>query len=74
MNFKKWVKSIQTAGYNGARTVVESLTNTEPRPFYRGINMLNIFLLDLDFQMLTDKVHTSGGIILFVLIFKSTDL
>ena len=23
MNFKKWVKSIQTAGYNGARTVIE---------------------------------------------------
>ena len=22
MSFKKWVKSIQTAGYNGARTVV----------------------------------------------------
>ena len=22
MNFKKWVKSIQTAGYNGARTVI----------------------------------------------------
>ena len=22
MNFKNWVKSIQTAGYNGARTVV----------------------------------------------------
>ena len=22
MNFKKWVKSIQTAGYNGARTKV----------------------------------------------------
>ena len=21
MNFKKWVKSIQTVGYNGARTV-----------------------------------------------------
>ncbi len=21
MNFKKWVKSIQTAGYNGARTL-----------------------------------------------------
>ena len=21
MNFKKWVKSVQTAGYNGARTV-----------------------------------------------------
>ena len=24
MNIKKWVKSIQTAGYNGARTVIES--------------------------------------------------
>ena len=24
MNFKKWVKSIQTAGYNGARTVYEA--------------------------------------------------
>ena len=22
MNFKKWVKNIQTAGYNGARTVL----------------------------------------------------
>ena len=22
MNFKKWVKSIQTAGYNGVRTVI----------------------------------------------------
>ena len=22
MNFKKWVKNIQTAGYNGAHTVV----------------------------------------------------
>jgi hypothetical protein len=24
MNFKKWVKSIQTAAYNGARTVMEA--------------------------------------------------
>ena len=23
MNFKKWVKNIQTAGYNGTRTVLE---------------------------------------------------
>ena len=23
MDFKKWVKSIQTAGYNGARTVID---------------------------------------------------
>ena len=52
--------------------VVESLTNAEPHPFYRGIKMLSRFLIDLrnDFQMLTDKVHTSGRIIFF----KSTDL
>jgi hypothetical protein len=24
MNFKKWVKSIQTAGYNGAHTVIDT--------------------------------------------------
>jgi hypothetical protein len=28
MNFKKWVKSIQTAGYNGARMVFTGLKNT----------------------------------------------
>ena len=28
MNFKKWVKSIQTAGYNGARTVNRKTTET----------------------------------------------
>ena len=29
MNFKKWVKSIQTAGYNGARKVIQDrLRNT----------------------------------------------
>ena len=27
MNFKKCVKNIQTAGYNGARTVVKKLHN-----------------------------------------------
>jgi hypothetical protein len=27
MNFKKWVKSIQTAGYNGERTVIQIQTN-----------------------------------------------
>ena len=26
MNFKKWVKSIQTAGYNGARTVIQMIS------------------------------------------------
>ena len=28
MNFKKWVKSIQTAGYNGARTVYDFFIDT----------------------------------------------
>jgi hypothetical protein len=27
MNFKKWVKSIQTAGYNGARTVIDLINS-----------------------------------------------
>ena len=27
MTFKKWVKNIQTAGYNGARTVVAKSLN-----------------------------------------------
>ena len=27
MNFKKWVKSIQTAGYNGAQTVFWGVAN-----------------------------------------------
>ena len=26
MNFKKWVKTIQTVGYNGARTVCQLTT------------------------------------------------
>ena len=29
MNFKKWVKSIQTAGYNGTRTVIEIVSETK---------------------------------------------
>ena len=28
LDFKKWVKIIQTAGYNGARTVIEEICNT----------------------------------------------
>ena len=33
MNFKKWVKSIQTAGYNGARTVCIQWTACTVRKF-----------------------------------------
>ena len=36
MNFKKWVKSIQTAGYKGARTVVK---NGFPTIFIRKFNI-----------------------------------
>ena len=32
MNFKKWVKSIQTAGYNGAGTVYKHPNNYELSP------------------------------------------
>ena len=34
MNFKKWVKSIQTAGYNGARTVDKKQTLSVIRVFF----------------------------------------
>jgi hypothetical protein len=33
MNFKKWVKSIQTAGYDGVRKVVQKT--------YQNLTMLN---------------------------------
>ena len=46
MNFKKWVKSIQTAGYNGARTVIRMLTQInflKSFPFIKkGLNKLNV--------------------------------
>ena len=32
MNFKKWVKSIQAAAYNGARTVDETSEKLLPEP------------------------------------------
>ena len=47
MNFKKWVKSIQTAGYNGARTVyfyfalITSLNRYVLQlPTYLGLDLL----------------------------------
>ena len=39
MNFKKWAKSIQTAGYNGARTV----NNVIVRPIKIMNNLLKEF-------------------------------
>ena len=35
MNFKKWVKSIQTAGYNGARTVIGYLNKEDPLQLFK---------------------------------------
>ena len=31
LDFKKWVKSIQTAGYNGADTVVETSSSKQTK-------------------------------------------
>jgi hypothetical protein len=49
MNFKKWVKSIQTAGYNGARTVHKipkfiqnSAKVHRNKPIKRNKNILSI--------------------------------
>ena len=38
MNFEKWVKSIQTAGYNGAVTVYYFVTN-----LYTKFNESNVW-------------------------------
>ena len=59
MNFKKWAKCIQTAGYNGARTVVkiwekisnksiDFLSNSKKTPWIVGYNSNN-FLFCLQF-------------------------
>ena len=39
MNFKKWVKSIQTPGYNGARTV---------HTIFKTLELLNNFAIRVD--------------------------
>ena len=42
MNFKKWVISIQTAGYNGARTVYFSLGLREREEKKKNISHLSV--------------------------------
>jgi hypothetical protein len=41
MNFKKWVKSIQTAAYNGARTVYKDIYKEKNKECL--LDKLNIF-------------------------------
>ena len=41
MNFKKWVKSIQTMGYNGALTVVGFLEVGHPASVVNKDNCVN---------------------------------
>ena len=41
LDFKKWVKSIQTAGYNGARTVSEHLTKLFSKKNYLVVKIGN---------------------------------
>jgi hypothetical protein len=48
MNFKKWVKSIQTAGYNGARTV-----------YYRAVGDSENLGRQVALELVVDK-QTSG--------------
>ena len=50
MNFKKWVKSLQTAGYNGACTVLKILDFEMPRPCrYPVLYQIKVFLRYADF-------------------------
>jgi len=42
MNFKKWVKSIQTAGYNGARTVYISYNISFYKQYFHKKHILEI--------------------------------
>ena len=44
MNFKKWVKSIQTAGYNGARTVYGFFSRIDYSAIETSDYELNTFL------------------------------
>ena len=57
MNFKKWVKSIQTAGYNGARTV-------DKNPALRSVQLetpkLNVFAV-LNSMIAGGSTNTMGG-------------
>ena len=61
----------------GQYQVVESLTNVDPRPFYRGIKMLSRFLLDLHTYLFLKSwlrrcINLVG--LFYALIFKSTNL
>ena len=46
MNFKKWVKSIQTAGYNGSRKVLkennEDVFNAKNKLKYESVSNANV--------------------------------
>jgi hypothetical protein len=63
MNFKKWVKSIQTTGYNGARTVVKS-TQTRTQLYFSnripssrdGLSLRKLIPQRTKFKILNSKI------------------
>ena len=48
MNFKKWVKSIPTAGYNGARTVYQPVSDMKNLKFKSASIKVKGFINDYD--------------------------
>ena len=55
LNFKKWVKSIQTAGYNGARTVDNEPIHITLWTVYIGYLQMKIFLFQTSKNFYTSK-------------------
>ena len=56
MNFKKWVKSTQTAGHNGARTVDSNLQITIVPWYHNPYNHIK-FEVSLHFQWIWPTVR-----------------
>ena len=58
LDFKKWVKSIQTTGYSGARTVIVGLT-IHFRSLCRSMKNKTIINTNSDFHRKYDKIFMS---------------
>ena len=58
MNFKKWVKSIQTAGYNGARTVYDCNLpfNIKQKAIFIGL-LFSSTLFSMKIPNLVERKH-----------------
>jgi hypothetical protein len=67
MNFKKWVKSIQTAGYNGARTVYHSskLAKAGPGPDHLPIQQILVVLGSCQKVVQLEQPLKTGFLVLY---------